>query len=70
MKKAYNAAKDYSNEISQVSVSYTDKDQNVLIANTEGLYTEDKRIRTRLCISAVASNGMGKSNWIWRTRKM
>ena len=48
MKIAYNAAKDYNNEISQVSVGYADKEQNVLIANTEGLYVEDKRIRTRL----------------------
>ena len=55
MKIAYNAAKDYHNEISQVSVGYADKEQNVLIANTEGLYVEDKRIRTRLYINAVAS---------------
>ena len=34
-----------------------DKEQNVLIANTEGLYTDDKRVRTRLFINAVACNG-------------
>ena len=33
-----------------------DKEQNILIANTEGLYTEDTRIRTRLMINAIASN--------------
>ena len=55
MKVAYNAAKDYHNEISKVSVSYMDKEQNILIANTEGLYTEDKRVRTRLYINAIAS---------------
>lgn len=57
MKTAYKSAKGYSEDISQVSVSYMDKDQKVLIANTEGLYVEDRRIRTRLGISAVASKG-------------
>ena len=56
MKTAYKSAKNYSNEISQVSVSYADKDQKVLIANTEGLFTEDRRVRTRLAISSIASN--------------
>lgn len=55
MKKGYKAAKEYSDEISQVSVGYLDKEQNILIANTEGLLVEDKRIRTRLSISSVAS---------------
>lgn len=55
MKVAYNAAKDYHSEISQVSVSYMDKEQNILIANTDGLYTEDKRVRTRLYINSIAS---------------
>ena len=55
MKIAYKNAKEFSSEISQVSVSYMDKDQKVLIANTEGVYVLDRRIRTRLAISAVAS---------------
>ncbi len=55
LKNAYGGAKNYNSEISQVIASYADKEQNVLIANTEGLYIEDKRIRTRLGISAVAS---------------
>lgn len=33
MKDAYGSAKNYSNQISQVSVSYSDKDQKILIAN-------------------------------------
>ncbi|PRR83203.1 TldD/PmbA family protein [Clostridium vincentii] len=55
MKIAYKNAKEFNSDISQVSVSYMDKDQKVLIANTEGIYTEDRRVRTRLAISAVAS---------------
>ena len=57
MKTAYKSAKGYSSDISQVSVNYMDKEQNVLIANTEGLYIEDNRIRTRLNITSVASRG-------------
>lgn len=64
MKIAYNAAKDYSSEISQVGVNYIDKEQNVLIANTEGLYVEDKRVRTRLAINSVASlNGENQTGF-------
>lgn len=55
MKIAYKNAKEFSSDISQVSVSYMDKDQKILIANTEGIYIEDRRIRTRLAVSAVAS---------------
>lgn len=54
MKKAYNTAKNYDEVIKQVSVSYGDSIQNVIIANSEGLYVEDKRVRTRLGISSVA----------------
>ncbi|EGT3848673.1 TldD/PmbA family protein [Clostridioides difficile] len=57
MKVAYKSAKEFSNDISQVSVSYLDKDQKILIANTEGIYVEDRRIRTRLGISSIASKG-------------
>ncbi|MBS6508952.1 MAG: TldD/PmbA family protein [Paraclostridium bifermentans] len=57
MKEAYKSAKDYSTDISQVNVTYLDKDQKVLVANTEGIYVEDRRIRTRLGISAIASKG-------------
>ena len=55
MKIAYKSAKEYSSDISQVGVSYSDKDQKILIANTEGIYLEDRRVRTRLGINAVAS---------------
>ncbi len=58
MKKAYAAAKSYSSEIAQVSINYADVDQKVLIANSEGLLTNDRRIRTRAFIQAVASNGV------------
>lgn len=57
MKKATYAAKNYSEEITQVTINYIDQEQNVLIANTEGTFVEDKRVRTRMLISAVAEYG-------------
>ncbi|MBN1057334.1 TldD/PmbA family protein [Clostridium botulinum] len=57
LKLAYNSAKNYNSEISQVITSYGDKEQKILIANSDGLYIEDKRIRTRLGINAIASKG-------------
>ncbi|HHY24680.1 MAG TPA: TldD/PmbA family protein [Clostridiaceae bacterium] len=57
VKTAYKAAKDYAPEIIQVMVGYGDVDQKVLIANSEGLLVEDRRVRTRLVIQSIASNG-------------
>lgn len=54
MLRASQAAKDYNEEISQVIINYLDYKQDVLIANTEGLFIEDTRVRTRLAISATA----------------
>ena len=56
MKEIYNAAKNYNSLISQVKVNYLDEDQKVLIANSEGKFVEDRRIRTRLAAQAIASN--------------
>lgn len=57
MKRATHAAKNYSREITQVTIDYIDQEQNVLIANTEGIFVEDKRVRTRMLIRAVAEYG-------------
>lgn len=54
MRRAYNSAKNYDEIITQASVNFGDSIQNVLIANSEGLYVQDQRVRTRLGISAVA----------------
>ena len=54
LKRGYFAARDYDASISQVVGFLTDVDRNILIANTEGLYTQDRQIRTRLAINAVA----------------
>lgn len=52
---AHNVAKAYDPVISQASAGYLEEIQNVLIANSEGLWVEDERIRTRFMVSAIAS---------------
>lgn len=42
-------------EITQVTGSYLDHVQNIMIANSEGIHVEDQRVRTRLRVSAIAS---------------
>ena len=54
LKDAYFAAKDHSEMIRQVSGNLMDFDHNILVANTEGTYAQDRQIRTRIAISAVA----------------
>ena len=54
LKEGYFAAKDYDTTITQVTGNLMDVDHNILIATSEGLYTQDRQIRTRMMISAVA----------------
>ena len=54
LKAGYFAAKEYNEAVKQVSGTLLDVDHNILIANTEGLYAQDRQIRTRMAISAVA----------------
>lgn len=56
MRAAQNVLAGY-NEIVQGIIRYQDSEQNVWIANSDGLYTSDTRVYTRMAISAVASNG-------------
>lgn len=51
------AARAVSPSIVQVRAGLTSREQHVVIANSEGLYTGDTRTYTRLACSAVASNG-------------
>ena len=59
LKAGYFAAKDYDESVQQVTGTMLDVDHNILIANSEGLYAQDRQIRTRLTISAVADKGDG-----------
>ena len=54
LKDAYFAAKDYDPCISQVTGILMDVDHSIFIANSEGLLAQDRQIRTRLIVDAVA----------------
>ena len=52
-------ARSYGDRIKQVAVRYADLNQAVTIANSEGIYVEDNRIRTRYYINVIAQkNGI------------
>ena len=55
LKVGCEAALAHDTLISQVSGSLLGVDRTFLIANTEGLYTQDRVVRTRMAISAVAT---------------
>lgn len=54
LKEGYFAAREHSDAIRQVRGTLLDVDHNILIATSEGLYTQDRQIRTRMMIDAVA----------------
>lgn len=55
MKLANEGAQNYSDQISEVKVLFWDYRQNITVANSEGLFTEDERVRSRLIIFAIAN---------------
>ena len=59
LKEGYFAAKEYDSAITQVTGTLLDVDHNIMLATSEGLYTQDRQIRTRMMISAVADKGDG-----------
>lgn len=62
LKSACFAAKEYNSLISQVTGSLAAVKHDILVANSEGLLAEDSHTRTRIAVSAVASeNGENQS---------
>ncbi|MZP28476.1 TldD/PmbA family protein [Heliobacterium undosum] len=55
--RANRHARNIDDRIKQVTVGYGDVVQQVTIANSEGDYIEDERIRTRFVVHAVAADG-------------
>ena len=71
LKEGCFAAKDYSEAIVQVNGTLLDVDHNILIASTEGLYTQDRQIRTRLMVDAIAEvNGQTQTGACRPGRRM
>lgn len=57
IREACLTAKEYSQEISQVTGWFLEVDHKILIATSEGLLATDRQIRTRVNVSAIASDG-------------
>ena len=71
LKEGYFAAKNYHQDISQVTGTLLDVDHNILIANSDGLLARDRQIRTRMMIEAVASkNGENQTGGCRPGRRM
>jgi len=54
LKEGYFAAREYDRCISQVSGMLAEVDHRIQIANSEGLLAQDRQIRTRIAVEAVA----------------
>lgn len=59
---ATEAAKNYSPLISQTRTGYLDVVKDVFIANTEGLWAEERRVRSRFNVEAIASSATEKQS--------
>ncbi|MBO5898068.1 MAG: TldD/PmbA family protein [Clostridia bacterium] len=57
LKAACFAAIEYDDAITQVTGTLVGVDHTIQIANSEGLLTTDRHIRTRIAVSAIASDG-------------
>lgn len=57
LKEACFAASEHDDKIKQVMGSLASTDHTILIANSEGLYTSDRHVRTRIGVQAIASDG-------------
>jgi len=55
--EAYEGAKAYSEEITQVLSRALDKCQEILVVNSEGVYATDTRTNLRFMVQCVASDG-------------
>ena len=71
LKRCYFAAKDADARIIQVKASLADVDRNILIANSDGDYIEDRQIRTRIYCSAIGeAGGVTESGFYGPGRRM
>ena len=57
LKLGCEAASKYDKRIVQVQGGLANTDRSILIANSEGLFTTDRNVRTRISVNAISSNG-------------
>lgn len=62
LRLSHESARKTSNLITETSMSYMDVKQNIIIANSNGLFAKDQRVRTRFTISAVATKDNNKED--------
>lgn len=71
LKEGYFAAKERHQAIRQVSANLMDEDRQILVANSDGLYTQDRQVRTRMSINAVAEiDGQTQTGSVTPGRRM
>lgn len=65
MRRAIRAGKESDSTITQMRAKYIDMDQWVTIANTEGRFVEDRRVKTRLHLTAYAeADGESQTSYV------
>ncbi|MBQ8140833.1 MAG: TldD/PmbA family protein [Clostridia bacterium] len=57
LKEACFSAQNYGDAIVQVQGTLADVDHSIMVANSEGLLANDRHVRTRIAVNAVASDG-------------
>lgn len=62
LRRAHEIASSYSPLITQTSMGLNDSVQNILIANSDGLFVEDRRTYTRMSVQAIAESGTEKQS--------
>lgn len=60
LREASSISMAYNSSITETMGDYTHTVQDVLIANTKGLFVKDQRVRTRIFVTSVASNSHEK----------
>ena len=65
LKEGYFAAREYHEAVRQVSGGLGDTDRQILVANSDGLYVQDRQSRLRMSIRAVAEiNGQTQTGTV------
>jgi TldD protein len=59
LERADDAARSEADAVRQVTVSYADARRRILVANSDGLLTEDDQVRTRFFVNCVAVGDTG-----------
>jgi TldD protein len=62
VRRANAAARDHDQRIQEVSCTYTDERKEMIIANSEGLWTQDAQSLFSLHVSTLAASGSERSN--------